>query len=128
MPIIDIHTHCVPRVPGDPFGVAEALGGVRVGRNLVTNFRGLPAVGYHEMTDFDLQQEVLARAGITGRLISNSFGAETMTAVSRAPALDIVKAVNASDRGARRPGGGQLGAGHAQSARSRPHRRGRALP
>ena len=94
MPIIDIHTHCVPRVPGDPFGVAEALGGVRVGRNVVTNFRGLPAVGSHEMTDFDLQQEVLARAGITGRLISNSFGAETMTAVSRAPALDIVKAVN----------------------------------
>jgi len=94
MPIIDIHTHCVPRVPGDRFGVAAAMQAAPVGRNVVTNYRGLPAVGYYEMTDFDLQQEVLARAGVTHRLISNSFGAETMTAISSAPALDIVKAVN----------------------------------
>jgi aminocarboxymuconate-semialdehyde decarboxylase len=94
LPIIDIHTHCAPRAPGDRFGVAEALRETSVGRNVVTNYRGLPAVGYYEMTDFDLQQEVLARAGVTGRLISNSFGAETMSAISSAPALDIVKAVN----------------------------------
>ena len=94
MPIIDIHTHCVPRVPGDRFGVAAAMQSRPVGRNVATNYRGLPAVGYHEMTDFDLQQEALARAGVTHRLISNSFGAETMSAISSAPALDIVKAVN----------------------------------
>ena len=94
LPIIDIHTHCVPRLLGDRFGVAAAMQATPVGRNVVTNYRGLPAVGYYEMTDFALQQEVLARAGVTGRLISNSFGAETMTAVSSAPALDIVKAVN----------------------------------
>ena len=72
MPVIDIHTHCSPRVQGDPFGVAEALRGTPVGRNAVTNYRGLPAVSYHEMSDFDLQQEVCAKAGITGRIISNS--------------------------------------------------------
>jgi predicted TIM-barrel fold metal-dependent hydrolase len=94
LPLIDIHTHCAPRVPGDRFGVAEALRGVPVGRNTVTNYRGLPAVAYHEMTDLDLQQEVLARAGVTHRLMSNPFPAETMTAISSAPALDIVMAVN----------------------------------
>ncbi len=67
---------------GDPLGVAEALRGTPVGRNTVTNYRGLPAVSYHEMSDFDLQQEVCAKAGITGRIISNSFAAEVMTAVS----------------------------------------------
>jgi aminocarboxymuconate-semialdehyde decarboxylase len=94
LPIIDIHTHCAPRPTDDRFGVAEALRGTSAGRNMVTNYRGLPAVGYYEMTDFDLQQETLARAGITGRLISNSFGAETWTAISHASALDIVKFVN----------------------------------
>src|SRR5262249_59608853 len=94
MPIIDIHTHCAPRPTGDRFGVAAAMRGTAVGRNMVTNYRGLPAVAYHEMTDFDLQQEVLGRAGVTHRLISNPFPAETWTAVSSAPALDIVKFVN----------------------------------
>ncbi len=59
MPVIDIHTHCAPRVQGDPLGVAEALRGAPVGRNTVTNYRGLPAVSYHEMSGFDLQQEIL---------------------------------------------------------------------
>ena len=45
MPIIDIHTHCSPRVRrAIRFGVAEALRGTPVGRNAVTNYRGLPAV------------------------------------------------------------------------------------
>ena len=98
-------------MPGDRFGVAEALRGTPVGRNVATNYRGLPAVGYYEMTDLALQQEVLTRAGITGRLISNSFGAETMTAISSAPALDIVKAVNDQVAGlvARAPGNWGLG-------------------
>src|SRR5262245_24367366 len=94
MPIIDIHTHCSPRAHDDPFGVAQALRGTPVGKNAVTNYRGLPAVAYHDMTDFDLQQEVCARAGITGRIISNPFAAEVMTAISRKPAIDVVKHVN----------------------------------
>jgi aminocarboxymuconate-semialdehyde decarboxylase len=61
---------------------------------VVTNYRWLPAICYYEMTDFGLQQETIARAGITGRLISNSFAAETWTAVSSAPALDVVKFLN----------------------------------
>src|SRR5215831_17806344 len=111
MPIIDIHTHCAPRPTDDRFGVAAALRGTPAGRNMVTRYRGLPAVGYYEMTDFELQQETLARAGITGRLISNSFAAETWTAISSAPALDIVKFLNdqLAALAARAPGNWGLG-------------------
>jgi predicted TIM-barrel fold metal-dependent hydrolase len=95
MPIIDIHTHCSPpRPPGDRFGVAEALAGTPVGRNVVTNYRGLPAVSYREMGDFEHQQEVCAKAGVTGRIISTPFAAEVMTAISNSPSLDICKAIN----------------------------------
>jgi len=94
MPVIDIHTHCSPRARDDPLGVAQALRGIPVGKNAVTNYRGLPAVSYHDMTDFDLQQEVCAKAGITGRIISNPFAAEVMTAISSKPAIEVVKHVN----------------------------------
>jgi len=110
--IIDIHTHCSPpRPPGDRFGVAEVLRGVPVGKNAVTNYCGLPAVSYHEMGDFELQQEVCARAGVTGRIISTPFAAEVMTAISRSPSLDICKAVNDGIAGivARAPGNWGMG-------------------
>jgi predicted TIM-barrel fold metal-dependent hydrolase len=94
MPIIDIHTHCAPRPEGDPLGVAAALRGVPAGRNAITSYRGLPAVSYAEMADFERQEEVCARAGISGRIISNPFAAEVMTAVSHKPALDVVRYVN----------------------------------
>src|SRR6266511_3861363 len=94
MPVIDVHTHCSPRPRDDPFGVAEALRGIPVGKNAVTNYRGLPAVAYHDMTDFELQQDVCAKAGITGRIISNPFAAEMITSITRKPAIDVVKYVN----------------------------------
>jgi predicted TIM-barrel fold metal-dependent hydrolase len=95
MAIIDIHTHCSPPRPaGDRFGVAEALAGTPVGRNVVTNYRGLPAVAYREMGDFEHQQEVCAKAGVTGRIISTPFAVEVMTAISKSPSLDICKAIN----------------------------------
>ena len=95
MPIIDIHTHCAPpRPPGDRFGVQEALRGTPVGKDIVTNYRGLPAVAYHQMSDFELQQETCAKAGITGRIISTPFAAEVMTAISSSPSIDICKAIN----------------------------------
>src|SRR5215471_2329143 len=94
MPIIDIHTHCATPPQGDPFGVAAVMRGRPVGKNAVTNFRGLPAVSYHEMSDFELQQEVCAKAGITGRIISNPFAAETVSWASKSAAIDIVKSVN----------------------------------
>ena len=68
--------------------------GIPVGKNAVTNFRGLPAVSYHEMYDFDLQQEVCAKAGITGRIISTPFAAEGISWASKKPAIDIVKSIN----------------------------------
>src|SRR5258708_13079846 len=95
MPIIDIHTHCSPpRPPGDRFGVAEALQGTPVGKNTATNYRGLPAVSYHEMGDFELQQEICAKAGITGRIISTPFAAEVMAAISQSASLAISRAAN----------------------------------
>jgi predicted TIM-barrel fold metal-dependent hydrolase len=94
MPVIDIHTHCSARGRDDPFGLAQALRGVPVGKNAVTNYRGLPAVSYHEMSDFELQQEVCAQAGITGRIISNPFAAEVAAAITSRPAIDVVKYVN----------------------------------
>ena len=93
-PIIDIHTHSAPRVTGDPFGVAAVMRGTPVGKNMVSSFRGLPAVGYGEIFDFDHQQEVCAAAGITGRMISNPFAAESISWASKSPAIDIVKSVN----------------------------------
>ena len=94
MPIIDVHTHCSPRVTGDPFGVAEVMRGTPVGKNSVTNFRGLPAVSYHDMYDFDLQEQVCAAAGVTGRIISTPFAAEAIAWASKKPAIYIVKSVN----------------------------------
>ncbi len=94
MPVIDIHTHCALRSREDPLGVAAALRGTPVGKNAVTNYRGLPAISYHDMYDFDLQQEVCAKAGVTSRIISNPFAAEVMSAISRKPAIDVVRHVN----------------------------------
>jgi predicted TIM-barrel fold metal-dependent hydrolase len=106
MPIVDIHTHCAPPQRDDPFGVAAVLRGTPVGRNSLLNYRGLPAIGYYEMTDFDLQQEVCAKAGITGRLISSPFAAEVITGISSRPAIEIVRHGNdrIADIVARAPG------------------------
>jgi len=111
MPIIDIHTHCAASTQSDPFGVAAVMRGTPVGKNAVTNFRGLPAVSYHEMSDFELQQEVCAKAGITGRIISNPLAAEAISWASKSPAIDIVKSVNDQIAGivARSPGNWGLG-------------------
>jgi len=94
MPIIDIHTHCTARGRDDRFGLVQAMRATPAGRNVVTSYRGLPAVAYHEMFDLDLQQEVSAKAGITGRIISNPFAAEVASAVSRSSALDVVRHFN----------------------------------
>ena len=50
-PIIDIHTHCSPRLAGDPFGVADLMRGVPVGKNAVTNSLRPFVVSYHDMYD-----------------------------------------------------------------------------
>jgi aminocarboxymuconate-semialdehyde decarboxylase len=89
--IIDIHTHCSPRQRDDPFGVAQIMRGTPIGRNTLLNYRGLPAIGHWEMTDFDFQQEACAKAGLTGRLMSTPFTAEIVTKESSKPALDVVK-------------------------------------
>jgi len=89
--IIDIHTHCSLPSREDPLGVGAAMRGTPVGKNMFTNFRNLPAVSYYELTDFDLQQEVSHKAGITRRLMSNPFGAEVLVGISKKPAIDVVK-------------------------------------
>src|SRR3954470_12782091 len=92
--IVDMHTHCSPGGREDPFGVRAQMAGTRVGRNIVSSYRGLPAVMYHELTDLELQQEVSARAGITRRLISSPFTIETVTDLGDRPAMDIVRHYN----------------------------------
>src|SRR5215475_14658139 len=89
--VIDIHTHCSPRQREDPFGVAAIMRGTPIGRNTLINYRGLPAIGHWEMTDFDFQQEACAKAGISGRIMSTPFTAEIVTAETDKPALDVVK-------------------------------------
>lgn len=91
---IDVHTHCTLPNREDPFGVAALMQGRMVGGNMVTNFRGLPAVGYREMLDFELQQEVSHKAGIDRRLMSSPFTAESVTPFTSRPALDVVKYCN----------------------------------
>src|SRR5690242_7398079 len=92
--IVDMHTHCSPAGRPDPFGVRSAMAPVRVGRNMMSCYRGLPAVNYYELGDFELQQEVSGKAGITNRLLSSPFTIETVTDFSDRPALDIVKHYN----------------------------------
>lgn len=89
--MVDVHTHCALPSKEDPFGVADLMRGQIVGGNMVSNFRGLPAVGYREMMDFDLQQEVSHKAGITKRLMSGPFMAESVTPYTSKPAIDVVK-------------------------------------
>ncbi len=89
--MVDIHTHAAIPTREDPFGVAALMRGQIVGNNIISNFRGLPAVGYGEMFDFGLQQEVSAKAGITRRLMSSPFMAESVTPYTTKPALDVVK-------------------------------------
>jgi predicted TIM-barrel fold metal-dependent hydrolase len=89
--MVDIHTHCALPSKDDPFGIAHLMRGQMVAGNMVTNFRGLPAVGYREMLDFDLQQEVSHRAGISRRLMSSPFMAESVTPFTQSLPIDVVK-------------------------------------
>ncbi len=89
--IVDIHTHCVLPSRDDPFGVGHVFRGRSVEGDIVSNFRGLPAIGHREMADFDWQQATSAKAGVTRRIISNPFSAEAITQVSSSPAIDVVK-------------------------------------
>ncbi len=92
--IVDIHTHCSVPSTSDPLGIGDAMRGTRVGRNMASSFRGLPSVGYYELTDFDLQQEVSHKAGIGRRLMSSPFGAEVIVALTKKSPLDVVKVSN----------------------------------
>jgi len=92
--IVDIHTHYAGPPKGDPLGVAHAIRGTRVGKNLYSDYKDLPSIAYYELTDFDVQQEVSHKAGITRRLMSNPFSAEVMTEISKKPAADVVKFCN----------------------------------
>jgi predicted TIM-barrel fold metal-dependent hydrolase len=89
--LIDIHTHCSIPDRTDPLGVAQFMRGTQVGENSYHDFKGLPAISYHELMDFDLQQEVSHKAGITHRLMSNPFGAEVLVALSKKSAGDVIK-------------------------------------
>ncbi len=92
--IVDIHTHCSPPPKGDPLGVAGAMRGKMVGKNLYSDYGGVPMIAYWPLQDFDVQQEVSHKAGIDFRLMSNPFSSEVLTNVSQKPAGDVVKHCN----------------------------------
>ena len=89
--IIDIHTHCSIPDRSDSLGVAQFMRSTKVGKNSYNDFGGLPSISYHELTDFDLQQEVSHKAGISYRLMSNPFGAEVLVALSKKSPSDVIK-------------------------------------
>jgi aminocarboxymuconate-semialdehyde decarboxylase len=92
--IVDIHTHCTLPPKGDPLGVAAAMRGQMVGRNMYSDYKGMPGIAYYELTNFELQQENSHKAGIDYRLMSNPFSAEVLTEISKKPAIDVVKHTN----------------------------------
>ncbi len=92
--IIDIHTHCSAPPKGDPLGVAGAMRGKMVGKNLYSDYGGIPMIAYWPLQDFAAQQEVSHKAGIDFRLMSNPFSSEVLTNVSQKPAGDVVKHCN----------------------------------
>jgi predicted TIM-barrel fold metal-dependent hydrolase len=63
------------------------------------------------MGDLELQQQICARAGITGRIISNPFPAEVISAISQRPAIDVVKHVNDQTAAIVAQAGGNWGLG-----------------
>ncbi len=93
--IVDVHTHfalagVAPKLGIDP----RFLNPVKAGRNTVTNYRGLPAVGYAEMGEFDTHMQVNEKAGVTRRLLSTGFTAETLSHETAKPSSEICKVVN----------------------------------
>jgi len=93
--IIDIHTHHAgPPKGGDPLGVAHAMRGQMVGKNMFSDFKGLPGIAYYELTNFQLQQENSHKAGIDYRLMSNPFSAEVLSEISKKPSIDVCKFCN----------------------------------
>jgi len=94
-PIVDIHTHYSGRSKsGDPLGVAGAMRSQRVGKNMYSDYKGLPNLAHYELGDFDLQQEVSHKAGITLRLMSNPFPAEVLSEISKKPSIDVCRYCN----------------------------------
>jgi predicted TIM-barrel fold metal-dependent hydrolase len=92
--IVDIHTHCSAPPKGDPLGVAHAMRGKMVGKNLYSDYGGIPMIAFWPLQDFGVQQEVSHRAGIDYRLMSNPFSSEVLTDISEKPAGDVVKYCN----------------------------------
>jgi aminocarboxymuconate-semialdehyde decarboxylase len=93
--IVDVHTHFGLENVAKKLGIeGNVYGAVRVGKNVVTNYRGLPAVGYGEMSDFETQQERNEKAGVTKRLMSTGFTAETFSHETPKPSVEVAKVVN----------------------------------
>jgi predicted TIM-barrel fold metal-dependent hydrolase len=93
--IVDIHTHYSGRSKGgDPLGVGGAMRSVRVGRNMYSDYKGMPNLAHYELGDFQLQQEVSHRAGITYRLMSNPFPSEVLSEISPRSSIDVCKHFN----------------------------------
>ena len=93
--IVDVHTHFGLNAVGKKLGIeGDIYKSVRVGRNIVSSYRGLPAVGYAEISDFETQMETNEKAGVTKRLMSSGFTAETFSHETTKPSAEVAKVVN----------------------------------
>jgi len=92
--IIDIHTHHSGPPKGDPLGVASVMRGQLVGKNMYSDYKGMPGIAYYELTNFQLQQDNSHKAGIDFRLMSNPFSAEVISEISKKSSIDVCKVCN----------------------------------
>jgi len=93
--IVDVHTHFGFANVGKKLGISgDIYKSVKVGRNIVSSYAGLPAVGYAEIGDFDIQREVNEKAGIDKRIMSSGFTGETFSRETPKPPSEVAKVVN----------------------------------
>ncbi len=102
------HSHALlaAAAAGDRFGVAEALRGIPGRQEHGDQLSWTAGVSYHEMGNFELQQETCAKPASPAVSSRRHSAAEVMAAVSKSPSFDICKAVNDGIAGivARAPG------------------------
>jgi len=92
--IIDVHTHFGGPNLAERFGLGNVFNAERVKGKVVTNYRGLPAVTYAAGVSFQEQQEVCEKAGITRRMMSNSFAVEVFSRETTKPSIEAAKFCN----------------------------------
>ncbi len=92
--IVDVHTHFFEPGLARELGAEDVMTVEPAGENVLATYKGVPAIGYADMWNFEKQLQVNERAGITKRLISSPFELEVFSTETDVPSLEIAKRVN----------------------------------